>query len=48
MNQASVAGIQGWNRPYMGVYSSSKAAVYSLSDTMRVEFAPFDVKVRFP
>ena len=29
----------------MGIYSSSKAAVYSLSDCMRVEFAPFNVKV---
>jgi short-subunit dehydrogenase len=47
VNQASVAAIQGFNRPYMGIYSSSKAAVYSLSDTMRVEFAPFDVKVLY-
>lgn len=47
VNQASMAGIQGFNRPYMSVYSSSKAAVYSLSDAMRVEFAPFDVKVGY-
>ena len=45
VNQSSMAGVQGFNRPYMGIYSSSKAAVYSLSDYMRVEFAPFDVKV---
>lgn len=45
VNQSSMAGVQGFNRPYMGIYSSSKAAVYSLSDCMRVELAPFDVKV---
>lgn len=45
VNQASIAGIQGFNRPYMAIYNSSKAAVYSMSDSMRVEFAPFDVKV---
>ena len=40
-----MAGIQGFSRPYMGIYSSSKAAVYSLSDCLRVEFAPFDISV---
>ncbi|KAK5167336.1 uncharacterized protein LTR77_007035 [Saxophila tyrrhenica] len=45
INQSSMAGVQGFNRPYMGIYSSSKAAVYSLSDYMRVELAPFDIKV---
>lgn len=45
VNQSSMSAVQGFNRPYMGVYSSSKAAVYSLSDCMRVELAPFDVKV---
>ena len=40
-----MAGVQGFNRPYMGIYSSSKAAVYSLSDCLRVELAPFDIKV---
>lgn len=45
VNQASVAGVQGFNRPYMGIYSSSKAAVYSLSDCLRVELAPFDISV---
>lgn len=45
VNQGSVSGVQGFNRPYMGIYSSSKAAVHSLSDCMRVEFAPFGVKV---
>ena len=48
VNQASMAAIQGINRPYMAIYSSSKAAVYSLSDCMRVELAPFDVKVSCP
>lgn len=46
VNQASVAGIQGYNLPFSGIYSSSKAAIYSMSDSMRVEFAPFEVKVR--
>jgi 1-acylglycerone phosphate reductase len=46
VNQSSIAGIQGFNRPFMGVYSSSKAAVTSLSDYMRVELSPFDIKVR--
>jgi len=45
VNQASIAGLQSYNRPYMGVYSSSKAAVSSLSDCMRVELSPFDIKV---
>ena len=40
-----MAGVQGFNRPYMSIYNSSKAAIYSMSDNMRVEFAPFDVKV---
>ena len=47
VNQSSMAAVQGFNLPYMGIYSSSKAAVYSLSDCMRVELAPFDVKVRW-
>ena len=29
----------------MGIYSSSKAAVYNLSDCLRVELAPFDISV---
>ncbi|KXT16638.1 hypothetical protein AC579_6666 [Pseudocercospora musae] len=45
VNQASIAGLQTFNRPYMGVYSSSKAAVLSLSNTMRLEFNPFGVRV---
>lgn len=45
VNQASISGVQGFNMPFMGVYSSSKAAVLSLSDTMRVEFEPFGVRV---
>ncbi|KAM3425270.1 hypothetical protein BST61_g7218 [Cercospora zeina] len=45
VNQASVAGLSGFNRPYMGVYSSSKAALLSLTDVMRLEFDPFGIKV---
>ena len=46
MLQSSVSGVQGFNRPFMGIYSSSKAAVASMGDCLRVELAPFDVKVR--
>ncbi|CAK1356928.1 unnamed protein product [Cercospora beticola] len=45
VNQASVAGLSGFSRPYMGVYSSSKAALLSLTDIMRLEFDPFGIKV---
>ncbi|KAI5358253.1 Putative short-chain dehydrogenase/reductase SDR, NAD(P)-binding domain superfamily [Septoria linicola] len=45
VNQASVAGLPGFNRPFMGIYSSSKAALLSLNDAMRMELEPFGVKV---
>lgn len=45
VNQSSVAGSQGYNVPFMGVYTSSQAAVRSLSDTLRVEYEPFGVRV---
>lgn len=44
-NQASIAALEGYSRPFMGIYSASKAAVMNLSAVMRVELAPFDVKV---
>jgi len=31
--------------PLQGLYNASKAAVHSLSDTLRIEMAPFGVKV---
>ncbi|KAL8720948.1 MAG: hypothetical protein Q9225_002275 [Loekoesia sp. 1 TL-2023] len=31
--------------PWMGVYSGSKAAMTAISETLRLEMAPFDVKV---
>jgi 1-acylglycerone phosphate reductase len=31
--------------PFLGPYNSSKAAVAMLSETMRLEFAPFDIQV---
>ena len=43
VNIGSIAGILGI--PLQGVYNSSKAAVHSLSDAMRIEMAPFGVKV---
>jgi 1-acylglycerone phosphate reductase len=45
-NQCSIAGLSGGRQPFIGTYSATKAAVMSLSDTMRVELAPFGIKVR--
>jgi 1-acylglycerone phosphate reductase len=45
-NQCSIAGLAGGRQPFIGIYSASKAAVLSLSDTMRVELAPFGLRVR--
>jgi 1-acylglycerone phosphate reductase len=45
-NQCSIAALPGGRQPFIGTYSASKAAVMSLSDTMRVELAPFGIKVR--
>ncbi|KAL8881771.1 MAG: hypothetical protein Q9198_001093 [Flavoplaca austrocitrina] len=33
------------NTPWMGIYAGSKAAVTAISDTLRLELAPFGVKV---
>ena len=46
VNQSSIAALRGGRQPVIGWYSASKAAVNSLSDTMRVELAPFGIKVR--
>ena len=43
VNLSSVIGFVGL--PFCGVYTSSKAAVFNLSDTLRLELAPFGVKV---
>ena len=45
VNQCSIASLQGGRQPYIGTYCATKAAVASLNDTMRLEFAPFGVKV---
>lgn len=45
VNQSSISALEGFSRPFMGVYSSSKAAVLNMSAVMRVELAPFDIKV---
>jgi len=42
-NIGSVSGVTA--TPYAGAYCSSKAALNSLSDTMRMELAPFGIKV---
>lgn len=46
VNQSSVAGMPGMCQPFIGSYSASKMAVTDFSNTMRVEFKPFGVKVR--
>lgn len=45
VNQCSIASLQGGRQPYIGTYCATKAAVASLNDTMRLELAPFGVKV---
>jgi len=45
VNQCSIASLAGGRQPYIGTYCATKAALASLNDTMRVEFAPFGVKV---
>lgn len=45
VNQCSIASLQGGRQPFIGTYSATNAAVASLNDTMRVEFAPFGVNV---
>ena len=46
VNQSSIAGLSPGCQPFLGTYSSSKAAVTAMSNAMRVEFEPFGVKVR--
>jgi NAD(P)-dependent dehydrogenase (short-subunit alcohol dehydrogenase family) len=46
VNQSSIAGLRSGCQPFIGAYSSSKAAVTAMSNAMRVEFEPFGVKVR--
>ncbi|KAL8737127.1 MAG: hypothetical protein Q9181_001998 [Wetmoreana brouardii] len=43
INIASIAGYL--HAPWMGVYGGSKAAIDLISETLRLELAPFDVKV---
>lgn len=46
VNQSSIAGMPGICQPFIGSYSASKMAVTDFSNTMRMEFKPFGVKVR--
>lgn len=43
VNQTSVLSMVPF--PFLGPYNASKAAVAMLSDTMRLEFTPFDIQV---
>lgn len=45
VNNSSIAGTGGFPVPFISIYGASKAALNQLSDTMRVELAPFDIKV---
>lgn len=42
-NVGSIVGIAA--TPFAGAYCSSKAAIHSLSDTLRMELAPFGIRV---
>lgn len=43
VNVGSIVGL--FTTPFAGAYSSSKAAVHSLSDGLRMELAPFGIRV---
>ena len=43
VNIGSIVGL--FTTPFAGAYSSSKAAVHSLSDALRMELAPFGIQV---
>lgn len=43
VNNTSVAGVMGL--PFQGAYNASKAAAIMLSDAMRLELAPFGIRV---
>lgn len=43
VNVGSIVGVL--TTPFAGAYCSSKAAVHSLSDALRMELAPFDIQV---
>ncbi|KAI7340714.1 hypothetical protein KC315_g560 [Hortaea werneckii] len=45
VNQSSIAALSATYQPFIGSYQASKSALSSLSNSMRVEFAPFGVKV---
>ncbi|KAI1373840.1 oxidoreductase [Hypoxylon crocopeplum] len=43
VNMASIAGLM--YPPYMGLYAGTKSALVTISESLRLELAPFDVKV---
>lgn len=45
VNQGSIAGLPGITQPYIGCYNASKCAMMNFSDALRLELAPFGVKV---
>lgn len=44
-NNTSGAGLLGANIPFQGAYGASKAAAASLTDCLRLELAPFGIRV---
>ncbi|CEL04978.1 Putative IBR finger domain protein [Aspergillus calidoustus] len=45
INHSSLSGVIAASGPIAGAYNASKAAVASLTQTMRLELAPFNIKV---
>ncbi|KAH8703644.1 hypothetical protein BGW36DRAFT_286756, partial [Talaromyces proteolyticus] len=45
VNQSSISAVGARNQPFIGMYSSSKAAATAISNSIRVDFEPFNVKV---
>ncbi|KAM5349539.1 hypothetical protein ACJ41O_006044 [Fusarium nematophilum] len=45
VNNTSAAGLLGCGIPFQGAYAASKAAATSLTEALRVELAPFGIRV---
>jgi short-subunit dehydrogenase len=45
INHSSLSGVIAASGPFAGAYNASKAAVASFTETMRLELAPFNIKV---
>lgn len=45
VNNTSISSLSGGMLPFAGAYAASKAAAAALTDMLRMELAPFDIKV---